>query len=115
PREVPHPLERVFYAFALIGPIGAIQLGILSFLLRAQDALQLPFGRFAYGDLSPFADGTRFGIAFVVMTLGFAVVTALVYLAWLTERVRGFLWPALVLALGLASGLSLSVHSAVDA
>ena len=29
--------------------------------LRAEDALQLPFGRFLYGDLSPFADDTRFG------------------------------------------------------
>jgi copper transport protein len=113
PREVPDSLERVFFAFALIGPIAAIQLGTLAFLLRAQDALQLPFGRFLYGDLSPFADGTRFGIAFVVMTLGFAVVTALVYLAWLSERLR-LLWPGLVLSLALAAGLSLSGHSAVD-
>jgi copper transport protein len=94
--------------------VASIQIGILAFLIRAQDALQLPFGRFVYGDLSPFADGTRFGIAFVVMTLGFAVVTALVYLAWLTGRARVLLWPALVLSLGLASGLSLSGHSAVD-
>lgn len=113
PRKVAHSLERVFYAFALIGPIAAIQLGIVAFLLRAQDALQLPFGRFLYGDLSPFAAGTRFGIAFVVMTLGFAVVTALVYLAWLTDRLR-LLWPAFGLSLGLAAGLSLSGHSAVD-
>jgi copper transport protein len=113
PRRVPHSLDRVFYSLALIGPMAAIQVGILAFLLRAQDALQLPFGRFLYGDLSPFAAGTRFGIAFVVMTLGFAVVTAFVYLAWLTER-RRLLWPALGLSLGLAAGLSLSGHSAVD-
>jgi len=113
PRVVPHSLERVFYLLALIGPVAAIQIGALAFLLRAQDALQLPFGRFLYGDLSPFADGTRFGEAFVVMTLGFAVVTALVFLAWLMER-RRLLWPALVLSLGLAAGLSLSGHSAVD-
>jgi copper transport protein len=113
PRGLPHSLERVFYAFALAGPIAAIQLGCVAFLLRAQDALQLPFGRFLYGDLSPFANDTRFGIAFVVMTLGFAVVTAFVYLAWLTERVR-LLWPALALSLALAAGLSLSGHSAVD-
>lgn len=113
PRAVPDGLERVFYAFALLGPIGAVQLGVLAFLLRAEDALQLPFGRFLYGDLSPFAGGTRFGIAFVVMTLGFAAVTALVYLAWLTGC-RPILWPALALSLGLAAGLSLSGHSAVD-
>jgi copper transport protein len=114
PREVPHSLERVFWAFALIGPVAAIQIGILAFLVRAEDALQLPFGRFLYGDLSPFAGDTRFGEAFVVMTLGFAVVTALVFLGWLTERRRTFLVPALALSLGLAAGLSLSGHSAVD-
>jgi copper transport protein len=114
PREVPHAFERVFYSLVLGGVIAGIQIGTIAFLIRAQDALQLPFGRFVYGDLSPFADGTRFGEAFVVMTLGFAVVTALVYLSWLTERRRAFLWPALVLSLGLASGLSLSGHSAVD-
>lgn len=114
PRTVPHSLERVFYALALGGVVGAIQVGIIAFLLRAEDALQLPFSRFLYGDLSPFADGTRFGTAFVVMTLGLAVVTALVFLAWLTDRPRPFLWPALGLSLALASGLSLSGHSAVD-
>jgi copper transport protein len=114
PRTVPYTLERVFYALALVGVVGAIQIGILAFLLRAEDALQLPFGRFLYGDLSPFASGTRFGAAFVVMTLGLAIVTALVFLGWLTDRHRAFLWPALGLSLALASGLSLSGHSAVD-
>jgi copper transport protein len=114
PRTVPHTFERVFYLLALAGVVGAIQIGILAFLIRAEDALQLPFSRFLYGDLTPFADGTRFGTAFVVMTLGFAVVTALVFLGWLTDRQRRFLWPALGLSLALASGLSLSGHSAVD-
>jgi putative copper export protein len=57
---------------------------------------------------------TRFGRAFVVMTLGFALVLALVYLAWLLDRVVLFA-PALVLALLLVGGLSLSGHDAVDA
>jgi copper transport protein len=114
PRAVPYAFERVFYGLALVGAVGAIQIGLLAFLLRAEDALQLPFSRFLYGDLTPFADGTRFGTAFVVMTLGFAVVTALVFLGWLTDRPRAFLWLALALSLGLASGLSLSGHSAVD-
>ncbi len=111
---VPYSFERRFYLAALVGSVGAIQVGTLAFLLRAEDALQLPLGRFVYGDLSPFAGGTRFGIAFVVMTLGLAFVTALVFLGWLTGRHRPFLWPALALSLGLASGLSLSGHSAVD-
>ena len=79
-----------------------------------EDALQLPFVDFLYGDLAPLAGGTRFGTAFVAMTLGFALVTALLYLAWLTER-TWLLWAAFVLSLGFASGLSLSGHSAVDA
>ncbi len=114
PRVVPRAFERVFYWLTLGGVVAAIQVDCLAFLLRAEDALQLPFSRFLYGDLTPFADGTRFGEAFVVMTLGFALVTALVFFAWLTDHPRPFLWPALALSLGLASGLSLSGHSAVD-
>ena len=45
------------------------------------------------------------------MELGFALVAALLYLAWLTER-RVLLWPAFLLSLGLGSGLSLSSHQA---
>ena len=48
------------------------------------------------------------------MTLGFALVSALLFMAWLTDR-TAFLWPALVVALVLCSGLSLSSHSAVEA
>ena len=93
--------------------IGALEVGIVAFLLRAQDALQLPFTSFLYGDLSPFAHDTRFGEAFVAMELGFAVVAALLFLAWLTER-RWLLWPAFLLSLGLGSGLSLASHQSDD-
>ena len=44
-----------------IGAVVVLETGIVAFLLRAEDALQLPFGRFLYGDLSPIAGGTRFG------------------------------------------------------
>jgi copper transport protein len=111
---LPPALEQRYTVLAGIGVIGVLEVGILAFLLRAEDALQLPFERFIYGDLSPIAAGTRFGIAFIVMTLGFAVVAALVFLAWLIDR-PGLLWPALLLAAAFASGLSLSGHSAVDA
>src|SRR2546426_1018455 len=57
---------------------------------------------------------TRFGEAFIAMTLGFALVSAFLFLAWLTDR-RWLLWPAFLLGLGFASGLALSGHSAVDA
>jgi copper transport protein len=106
--------ERRFFWVAGIGAVAVLEVGIVAFLLRAEDALQLPFGRFLYGDLSPISGGTRFGVAFITMELGFAFVTALLYLAWLTGR-RSLLWPAFVLGLGFASGLSLSGHSAADA
>ena len=105
--------ERRFYRVAGIGVIGALEVGIVAFLLRAQDALQLPFTSFLYGDLAPFATATRFGEAFVAMELGFSIVAALLFLAWLTER-RWLLWPAFLLSLGLGSGLSLASHQADD-
>jgi copper transport protein len=110
---LPRRLERRFQLTTLLGGVAALEVGIAAFLLRAQDALQLPFGTFLYGDLSPFAYDTRFGVAFVAMSLALAVVIALVFLEWLTAF-RVLLWPAFALSLLLASGLSLSGHSAVD-
>jgi copper transport protein len=106
--------QRRFYLLVGAGVVATLEVGILAFLLRAEDALQLPFVDFLYGDLSPLAHATRFGTAFSAMTLGYALVSALIFLAWLTDRER-LLWPAFVLALGFASGLSLSGHSAADA
>jgi copper transport protein len=106
--------QRRFYLLVGAGVVATLEVGILAFLLRAEDALQLPFVDFLYGDLSPLAHATRFGTAFIAMTLGYALVSALVFLAWLTDRER-LLWPAFLLALGFASGLSLSGHSAADA
>ena len=106
--------QRRFYLLVGAGVVATLEVGILAFLLRAEDALQLPFVDFLYGDLSPLAHATRFGAAFIAMTLGYALVSALIFLAWLTDRER-LLWPAFLLALGFASGLSLSGHSAADA
>jgi copper transport protein len=102
--------QRRFWWLVGLGAVGVLEVGIVAFLLRAEDALQLPFSTFLYGDLSPISGGTRFGQAFIAMELGFAVVTALLFLAWLTGR-RALLWAAFVIGLGLASGLSLSGHS----
>jgi copper transport protein len=107
------PLPPRFFAVTGIGAFATLNVGIAAFLLRAEDALQLPFGRLLYGDLSPIAR-TRFGTAFIAMTLGFALVSALLFLAWLTDR-DVFLWPAFLIGLGFVSGLSLSGHSAADA
>ncbi|MDQ3895105.1 MAG: copper resistance protein CopC [Actinomycetota bacterium] len=114
PGRPPPRYERRFYAVTGIGAVATLECGILAFVLRAEDALQVPLERLLYGDLSPIANGTRFGIAFIAMTLGYAVVAALLFLAWLTDR-RAFLWVALIVGLGFASGLSLSGHSAADA
>jgi copper transport protein len=111
--ELPPAAERRFFLIAGAGAVATLEVGIVAFLLRAEDALQLPFGRFLYGDLSSIASGTRFGEAFIAMTLGYALVAAFLFLAWLTDR-RWLLWPALVIGLGFASGLSLSGHDAVD-
>jgi copper transport protein len=102
--------QRRFWWLVGVGAVAVLEVGIVAFLLRAEDALQLPFSTFLYGDLSPISGGTRFGQAFIAMELGFAVVTALVFLAWLTGE-RALLWAAFVIGLGLASGLSLSGHS----
>jgi copper transport protein len=111
---LPPRAERRFFWVTGIGMVVLLETGIVAFLLRAEDALQLPFGRFLYGDLSPIAGGTRFGTAFIAMELGFAFVSALLFLAWLTDA-RVLLWPVLLAGLLLASGLSLSGHSAADA
>jgi copper transport protein len=108
--RLPPRAEKRFYLVTGVGVVGVLEVGIVAFLLRAEDALQLPFGNFLYGDLSPIAAGTRFGKAFTVMELGFAVVAALLFLGWLTDR-RGLLWAAFLLGLGLSSGLSLSGHA----
>jgi copper transport protein len=111
---LPPRAESRFFKVVGLGIVGVLEVGIVAFLLRAEDALQLPFSRLLYGDLSPVASGTRFGTAFIGMTLGFALVAALIYLSWLLER-RVFLWGAFVIALLFASGLSLSGHSGADA
>ncbi len=113
PGPLPPRAERRFYLAVGLGAVAVLEVGIAAFLLRAEDALQLPFGKLLYGDLSPIAGGTRFGEAFIAMTLGFALVAAFVFLAWLTDR-KALLWPAFLLGLGFASGLSLSGHSAAD-
>lgn len=113
PGPLPPRLARRFFRTTGIGVVTVLEVGIAAFVLRADDALQLGFGRLLYADLSPIAL-TPFGTAFVAMTLGFALVSALLYLAWLTER-TAFLWPAFLLGAAFASGLSLSGHSAADA
>ena len=113
PRALPERLDQAFFALVGAATLVTIDAGVVALLLRADAALQLPFERFLYADLSPFAGGTRFGIAWVWMTLGGALVGCLLTFAWL-RRSRAPLWPALAVALALASGFSLSGHSASE-
>jgi copper transport protein len=110
---VPPTVDKRLLLLAGIGAAGVLEVGIAAFLLRCEDVLQLPFGKFLYGDLSPISGGTRYGKTFVAVTLGFALVAAFIYLAWLLDRPR-LLVPALVLAMTFAGGLSVSGHDAVD-
>jgi copper transport protein len=112
-RGVPPALAKRLYQLVGLGIIATLEVGIVGFIMRAEGALQLPFDRLLYADLSPIAAGTRLGSAFTAMTMGFVVVSVLVYFAWLLDR-EILLWPAFLLALGFASGLSLSGHQAAD-
>lgn len=112
-RGMPPALASRLYKLIGLGIVATLEVGIIAFLLRAEGALQLPLGKLLYADLTPIANGTRLGASFMAMTMGFVLVSVLVYFAWLLDRVV-FLWPAFALALGFSSGLSLSGHQAAD-
>jgi copper transport protein len=111
--EVSPAVERRFHLVPTVAAFAVIDVGIVGFVVRASNALQLPFGDLLYGDLQPFAETTRFGVAFLVMTVGFAVVAVLLSLAWVFDRLELRL-PALALSVLLVSGLSLSGHQATE-
>jgi copper transport protein len=110
---VPAPLERRFHLVSVVAAFLVIDVGIAGFVLRASNALQLPLADLPYGDLQPFAEKTRFGVAFLVMTVGFGIVAALLLVGWVFDRLE-LRWPALVVSLALVSGLSLSGHQATE-
>jgi copper transport protein len=110
---VPDRLERRFQLVGVVAAFLVVDVGIAAFVLRASNALQLPLGDLPYADLQPFAEKTRFGVAFLVMTVGFGIVAALLLVGWVFDRLE-LRWPALVLSLALVSGLSLSGHQATE-
>ncbi|MCS7007446.1 MAG: copper resistance protein CopC [Thermoleophilia bacterium] len=110
---VPSALERRIHLVTTGAALAAINIGIVAFVVRASNALQLPLRDLLYGDLQPFAEKTRFGIAFLVMTVGLGAVLGLLLLSWVFDALA--LRPVtLVLSLGLLSGLSLSGHQATE-
>ncbi len=110
---VPPALEHRFHLLTTVATFSAINVGIAAFVIRASNALQLPFGDLIYGDLEPFAQKTRAGEAFLVMTFGLGTVAGLLLLAWVFDRLD-LRWPALLLSVALASGLSFSGHQATE-
>ena len=110
---VPPALEHRFHLLTTVATFSAINVGIAAFVIRASNALQLPFGDLIYGDLQPFAQKTRAGEAFLVMTFGLGTVAGLLLLAWVFDRLD-LRWPALLLSIALASGLSFSGHQATE-
>lgn len=98
---------------AAIGVFAVLDAGILAFVLRGANVLQAPFAELLYGNLSPLAEGTRYGTAFMVTTVGFGAVAALVLLAWTLDQ-KVLLWPAFALSAAFAAGLSLSGHQATE-
>jgi copper transport protein len=110
---VPARLERGFHVLGVVAAFLVIDVGIAAFVLRASNALQLPIADLPYGDLQPFAEQTRFGVAFLVMTVGFGIVAALLLVGWVFDTVA-LRWAALALSLALVSGLSLSGHQATE-
>ena len=110
---VPPALERRFHLVSVVAAFLVIDVGIAAFVLRASNALQLPIVDLPYGDLQPFAEKTRFGIAFLVMTIGFGVVAALLLVGWVLDRLE-LRVPALVISVALLSGLSLSGHQGTE-
>ena len=111
---IPRSLEQRFHLVPTVAALAVINVGIVAFVLRASNALQLPLPDLLYGDLQPFAEKTRFGIAFLALTFGFGVVATLLLFAWVADLVV-LRVPALVLSLVLASGIALSSHQATEA
>jgi copper transport protein len=112
-RPLPDRLETRFHLVTAAAALLAINAGIAAFVVRASNALQLPFADLVYGDLQPFAEKTRFGVAFLAMTVGLGAVAALLLLAWIFEWSWARWW-AFGLSLFVASGLSLSGHQATE-
>jgi copper transport protein len=113
PRDVAPALATRLNLLAGVAVFAAIDIGIAAFVLRGANALQVSVVDLLYGDLSPLAESTRFGTAFMATTFGFGIVGALVILAWVFDRAL-LLWPALLLGAALVAGQPLSGHQATE-
>ena len=113
PRVVDPRVERRVHLLGTLGAVAAVNAGIAGFVIRSANALQVSGVDLLYADLSPFAESTRFGIAFLVTTLGYGACLTILAVAWVLDR-PGLRWPAFLLALALVSGYPLSGHQATE-
>ena len=113
PRTVDARVERRVHVLGTAGAVLALNAGIIGFVIRSANALQVSGVDLLYADLSPFAEETRFGIAFLVTTLGFGVCLTILALSWVLDR-PGLRWPAFLLAVALVWGYPLSGHQATE-
>ena len=113
PRVVDPRVERRVHLLGTLGAVAAVNAGIVGFVIRSANALQVSGVDLLYADLSPFAESTRFGIAFLVTTLGFGACLTILAVAWVLDR-PGLRWPAFLLALALVWGYPLSGHQATE-
>jgi copper transport protein len=113
PREVAPMLASRLNLVTAAAVFAVLNVGIAAFVLRGANVLQVSIVDLLYGDLSPLAESTRFGTAFMATTFGFGVVAALVILAWVFDRAL-LLWPALLLGAALVAGSPLSGHQATE-
>ncbi len=106
-------VERRIHLLGTLGAVLAVNAGIVGFVIRCANALQVSGVDLFYSDLSPFSESTRFGIAFLLTTLGYGACMTILAVAWVLDS-PGLRWPAFLLALALAWGYSLSSHQATE-
>jgi copper transport protein len=113
PRIVDPRVERRVHLLGTLGAVAAVNAGIAGFVIRSANALQVSGVDLLYADLSPFAESTRFGNAFLITTLGYGACLTILAVAWVLDR-PGLRWPAFLLALALVWSYPLSGHQATE-
>ncbi len=113
PGVVDPRVERRVHLLGTFGAVAAVNAGIAGFVIRSANALQVSGVDLLYSDLSPFAESTRFGTAFLLTTIGYGVCMTILVVAWVLDVPR-LRWPAFLLALALAWAYSLSSHQATE-
>jgi copper transport protein len=113
PGPIDPRVERRIHLLGTFGAVAVVNAGIVGFVIRCANALQVSGVDLLYSDLSPFAESTRFGIAFLLTTLGYGICLTILAVAWALDRPT-LRWPAFLLAIALAWGYALSSHQGTE-